>query len=55
MSEAQKTIQPQSGGIIMPLLKVLLVVAAWAGISYSFVMIDLPNIGSSIGGIFGSS
>ncbi len=43
MSDAQKTIQQQGGGIIMPLLKVLLVVVALFVIGWSVVTIDLPN------------
>ena len=36
---AQKT----NGGIVMPLLKVLLILAALAGIGFSIATIDLPN------------
>ncbi len=46
MSEAAKTIPNSNAGIVMPLLKVLLTIAAIVLIGFWVVTKELPNAGS---------
>ncbi len=48
MSETAKTIQGSSAGVVIPLLKVLLSIAAIVFISFWVVPKEIPNAGSFV-------
>ncbi len=48
MSETAKTIQGSNGGVVMPLLKVLLSIAAIVFISFWVATKEIPNAGSFV-------
>ncbi len=43
MGQPAQTAQKTNGSIAVPLLKLLLIVVAFAALGFSFIVIDLPN------------